>query len=79
MASSEKSKILQGHTFKSLETKSPLDCVLHCNAETRCQSINFEMLTGRCELNNRTKDARLEDFVAKEGHIYAKRWLRRGG
>ncbi|KAK2570348.1 Uromodulin [Acropora cervicornis] len=77
MASSENGKILQGHTFKSLETKSPLDCVLHCNAETRCQSINFEMLTGRCELNNRTKDARLEDFVAKEGHIYAKRWLRR--
>lgn len=76
-ASSENGKMLQGHTFQSLMAGNPLECMLKCNTEIQCQSINYEMMTNECELNNRTKEARPEDFVEKRGKLYAKRWLRR--
>ena len=78
MASSENDKTLQGHAYKTLKTGNPLDCMLQCVAEIQCQSINYEMISSKCELNNRTKEARLDNFVAKEGNLYIKRWLRRG-
>lgn len=76
--SSVHGKMLRGHTLKTLETRDPLDCMQECHASVLCQSINYSILNGICELNNRTREARPEAFVADMGHIYMKRWSRRG-
>jgi len=38
--------------------------------EPRCQSINYVMEENICELNNRSKEARPEDYVTDPGKIY---------
>lgn len=71
-------RMLRDHTFKTLETRDPLECMQECHASVLCQSINYSILNGICELNNRTREARPEAFVADMGHLYMKRWSKRG-
>lgn len=70
--------MLRNHTFKTLQTKDPSECVQECNADEKCQSINFAMFHGICELNDRTKEARPENFVADIDRLYMRRWAKRG-
>ena len=72
--------MLRGHTFKTLriQTGDPSECVQECNADGKCQSINYSIFHGICELNDRTKEARPEDFVADLDRLYMKRWAKRG-
>ena len=37
---------------------------------SKCQSYNVAMLIAICELNNRTKEARPEDFVKNKDRYY---------
>ena len=64
-------KMLKGHTFKTFRVR-PMshDCRHACNSDVRCQSYNYVMFKDICELNNRTKEARPEDFVKDVGRYY---------
>ncbi len=63
--------MLKGHIFKTFKARPrSIDCIEACNADDRCQSLNYVMLNGICELNNRTKEARPKDFVEDVDRYY---------
>ena len=53
-------------------------CLLECYRDVRCQSFNYLFSRETCELNNRTKEARPEDFVPDSGRHYFRRDMNRG-
>ena len=55
------------------ETTSWVKCVDKCNYDVRCQSFNYVISQGICELNSRTKEARPEDFGLDSDRFYIKR------
>ena len=71
-------KMLSGHTLKTVKTAHPWQCTQECTAHDKCQSINYVISAGKCELNDRTKEASPADFVPNEDHLYMKRWAKRG-
>ena len=66
--------MLKGHTFKTFKAR-PLskDCREACNSDVRCQSYNYVYFKNICELNNRTKEARPEDFVKDHERYYMRK------
>ena len=69
---------LRGHTFKNVQVKLHETCYFKCTEEVTCQSYNFVIGLNICELNNRTKEARPEDFLPDEMRYYMKRLTNRG-
>ena len=69
---------LKGHTFKTSRVGWPVGCYLMCEEEVTCQSYNFVIGHKVCELNNRTKEARPEDFRPDQTRFYMKRAKNRG-
>ena len=69
---------LRGHTFKTSMVGWPAGCYLMCEEEVTCQSFNFVTRQNVCELNNRTKEARPEDFRPDQTRVYMKRPKNRG-
>ena len=69
---------LRGHTFKTTKVGRPGVCYLMCEEELTCQSYNFVIGHKICELNNRTKEARPEDFKPDRTRFYMKRARNRG-
>ena len=71
--------MLGGHIFKKI-TGAPLGnvCLRECYRDVRCQSFNYVISKETCELNNRTKEARPEDFVPNSDRYYFKRDMNRG-
>ena len=71
--------MLGRHIFKKI-TGAPLGniCLRECYRDVRCQSFNFVISKETCELNNRTKEARPEDFVPNSDRYYFKRDMNRG-
>ena len=69
---------LKGHVFQTLKVPSSLYCLETCKHEARCQSFKHVMGKDICELNNRTKEARLEDFIADVTKLYLKKPKNRG-
>ena len=70
--------LLKGHVFQEHNAANILACSLLCNSNIRCQSVNYVMSRQLCELNNRTKDARPEDFVQDPDRVYLTRPSERG-
>ncbi|KAM7432210.1 hypothetical protein ABFA07_017308 [Porites harrisoni] len=64
---------LKGHVFQTLKVPSSLYCLEACKHEARCQSFNHVMGKDTCELNNRTKEARPEDFISDVTKLYLKK------
>ena len=69
---------LRGHIFKTSTVERPVGCYLMCEDEVTCQSYNFVIGQKLCELNNRTKEARPEDFMPDRTRFYMKRASNRG-
>ena len=71
--------MLRRHIYKMI-MGAPLGnvCLQECYLDVRCQSFNYVISKGTCELNNRTKEARPEDFVPNSDRYYFKRDLNRG-
>jgi len=71
--------MLRRHIFKKI-TGAPLGsvCLQECYRDVRCQSFNYVISKETCELNNRTKEARPEDFVPNPDRYYFKRDKHRG-
>ena len=71
--------MLRRHIFKKITGATLGDvCLRECYRDFRCQSFNFVISQGMCELNNRTKEARPEDFVPDSDRYYFKRDKDRG-
>ena len=72
-------KMLKGHTYKTFKTTpGTLECSEACLSYDRCHSFNFVMFIAICELNNRTKEVRPEDFVKDENRCYMAKGPKRG-
>ena len=65
--------MLRGHTFKRLNASISFECHQACNDDFRCQSFHFVIKKNACELNNRTKEARPEDFIPDWHRYYFRR------
>ena len=71
--------MLRGHIFKEITGASlALECLQACNRDVRCQSFNFVISQHLCELSDRTKEARPEDFVPNSDRFYFRRERNRG-
>ena len=71
--------VLKGHTYKTFKTAPGTpECREACLADVRCQSYNVVMFIAICELNNRTKEARPEDFVKNKDRYYMAKGPKRG-
>jgi len=70
-------KALKGYTFKTSVLPSSIGCLLDCHYEDRCQSYNYIIKTNICEMNNRTKEAKPDQFVSDPDRFYMKRGAHR--
>ena len=70
--------MLQGHIYKTMQADRPHACVFACYKDDRCQSLNWVISVLTCEFNNRTKEARPEDFIPNADRSYFKRENDRG-
>lgn len=68
---------LKGFVFKNFSTRGPHVCADRCDREITCQSFNYAIETTTCELNNRTKEARPQNFKQDLARFYIRR-LNRG-
>ena len=71
--------MLRRHIYKRITGASLGDvCLRECFHDVRCQSFNYVISQHMCELNNRTKEARPEDFVPDFDRYYFGREWQRG-
>ena len=70
--------MLRGHVYDTLLAELPFTCVFKCREDNRCQSFNWVISLLTCEFNNRTKEARPEDFIPNPNKSYYRRDLERG-
>ena len=70
--------MLRGHVYDTLLAELPFTCVFKCREDNRCQSFNWVTSLLTCEFNNRTKEARPEDFIPNQDRSYYRRDLQRG-
>ena len=70
--------MLRGHVYDTLLAELPFTCVFKCREDNRCQSFNWVISPLTCEFNNRTKEARPEDFIPNPERSYYPRDLKRG-
>ena len=69
---------LQGFVFKKFSVRAFHDCDISCEKELTCQSYNYVLGENSCELNNRTKEARPEQFRSDPARFYLRRLRNRG-
>lgn len=70
--------MLKRHTFKTMKTSISSECLQACYNDVRCQSLNYVISQDVCELNDRTKEARPEDFVPDSDRYYYRKGKKRG-
>lgn len=72
--------MLEKHIFKKITGAVFGDvCLRDCCRDVRCQSFNYVFTQDMCELSNRTKEARPEDFIPNSERYYFRRDKNRGG
>ena len=69
---------LQGFVFKKFLVRAFHECDIGCERELTCQSYNFVVGEKLCELNNRTKEAKPENFLKDPARSYIRRLVQRG-
>ena len=69
---------LHGFVFKKFSVTAAHECDISCKREITCQSYNYVMEEKICELNNRTKEARPENFRTDPARFYVRRLFHRG-
>ena len=63
--------MLQRHIYRRITGPVPnFACLQECVADVKCQSFNFVISKEMCELNDRTKEARPEDYVPNSDRFY---------
>ena len=69
---------LKGFVFKKVTVRALRECDISCEREITCQSYNYHAGEMSCELNNRTKEARPENFHSDPAWFYKRRLAYRG-
>ena len=69
---------LKGYVFKTMAVTAPHKCEDICEEEITCQSYNYVIGEMLCELNNRTKETRPENFLSDPARFYIRRLNGRG-
>ena len=69
---------LKGFVFKRWSVQAPHICDFKCEQEITCQSYNYNRERKICELNNRIKEARTENFRSAPAWFYIRRLNGRG-
>ena len=69
---------LGSSVFKRCSLAAPHLCDVKCRQEITCQSYNYNRKYQICELNNRTKEARPENFLSAPAWFYIRRLNGRG-
>ena len=69
---------LKRSVFKRWSVAAPHLCDVKCGQEITCQSYNYNRKHKICELNNRTKEARPENFLSAPAWFYIRRLNGRG-
>ncbi|XP_078382571.1 uncharacterized protein LOC144665240 isoform X1 [Oculina patagonica] len=70
--------MLRRHIFKKIMGVSLSGlCLVDCYQDVRCQSFNYVISKYMCEFNNRTKEARPEDYVPDPDRLYFRRDMNR--
>ncbi|XP_066022422.1 uromodulin-like [Pocillopora verrucosa] len=64
---------LKRSVFKRWSVAAPHLCDVKCGQEITCQSYNYNKKYQTCELNNRTKEARPENFLLAPTWFYIRR------
>ena len=70
--------VLQGFVFKKLSVRAFHECDISCERELTCQSYNYVVGENSCEMNNRIKEARPEQFRSDPARVYLRRLSNRG-
>ena len=70
--------MLQRHVYKTRLADFGLHCLPSCNTDDRCQSFNFVISSHMCEFNDRTKEAKPEDFIPDPHRYYFRKPFNRG-
>ena len=68
--SSIKDYSLIGHTYKSTSGKSLMTCIISCDQDAKCYSLNYKFPAKTCELNNVTRSLHLREFVFSPDTVY---------
>ncbi|XP_066020930.1 uncharacterized protein [Pocillopora verrucosa] len=68
---------LRGFVFKKFSVSAIHECDISCEREIRCQSYNYVVGEKSCELNNRTKEAKPENFQPDLARFYHIRFFDR--
>ena len=61
---------LVGHVISSDKENNIWGCFQACKTNLECRSLNYNLETSICEINNRTKNEKPHKFVALEGSVY---------
>ena len=69
---------LKGFVFKKFSVTALHECDISCEREITCQSYNYAAGEKSCELNNRTNEARSENFHSDPAWFYKRRLRDRG-
>ena len=69
---------LHGFVFKKILVRGFHECDIACEKEITCQSYNYVIGEKSCELNNRTREARPENFRSDPVRAYVRRLFKRG-
>ena len=69
---------LKRSVFKRWSLAAPHLCDVKCEQEITCQSYNYNRKYQICELNNRSKEARPENFLSAPAWFYIRRLNGRG-
>ncbi|PFX11904.1 Pikachurin [Stylophora pistillata] len=64
---------LEKFVFKRMSASAPYICDIRCGEEIICQSYNYNRKKEICELNNRSKEARPENFRSVPDWFYIRR------
>lgn len=70
--------MLQRHTFRMMKSSIAVECHQACNNDFQCHSSNYVISEELCELNNRTKEARPDNFVPNSERYHVKSNKKRG-
>ena len=68
--SSIKDYSLIGHTYKTSSGKSLLSCIISCDQDVHCYSINYKLPTKTCELSDATRYSHPEELVFSQDTIH---------
>lgn len=61
---------LVGHVISSDKENSIWGCFQACKLNLECRSLNYNLETSICDINNRTKSEKPHKFVVLEGSVY---------